>query len=379
MLSSKSYTLRLPKTAGYFSLLLGLWSVPFASQKSFAATNTFNNYTGSAQTFVVPPTVTNMTVTLTGASGGNGGSDGGSAGLRGPVGQVTGTLAVTPGQAFTVFIGSAGGVGATLANNTGGGGGGDSGGAPLGGGGGRGGNAGGKYTTTFFGLITNYTTSGAGGGGGGAAWLYSSTNIGTTNIPLAVAGGGGGGGGAGAGSGLDGKLSSGGTGSITGQNGTDRGSGNAGGGGGGGGGGYTTGGAGGDLVSYWDTDSGGTGGNIGLNFTNGLTSPTSTALNGWSGNAQVQFVYNGLPNAPTISGTSDLSRVTLSWTAPASALTITDYIVQYRLGSSGSWTTFSDGTSGTPGATVTGLTSGSAYQFQVAAVNSDGTGPYSSR
>jgi len=376
MLSSESYTLRLPKTAGYFSLLLGLWTVPFASQKSFAATNTFN-FTGGAQTFTVPPTVTNITVTLTGASGGSGGNDGGSGGLGGAVGQVTGTLAVTPGQAFTVFIGSAGGGGSSSVNNTGGGSAGSSGGAPLGGGGGRGGNAGGKSTSSWW-LGTTYTYSGGGGGGGGAAWLYRSTNIGTTNIPLAVASGGGGGGGAGAGAGLNGNVSWGGSGSTTGQNGTDRGSSNAGGGGGGGGGGYTAGGAGGGLVSSGDTDSGGLGGGNGANYTNGLTSPTSTSLGGWSGNAQVQFVYNGLPNAPTISGTSDLSRVTLSWTAPASALTITDYIVQYRLGSSGSWTTFSDGTSGTPGATVTGLTSGSAYQFQVAAVNSDGTGPYSS-
>jgi sugar lactone lactonase YvrE len=114
-----------------------------------------------------------------------------------------------------------------------------------------------------------------------------------------------------------------------------------------------------------------------MNYTNGLISPTSTTVSS-SSSASVQIVFNGLPTAPTISGTSDLSRVTLSWAAPASPLTISDYIVQYRLGSSGSWTTFSDGTSGTPGAIVTGLTVGSAYQFQVAAVTSDGTGPYSS-
>ena len=114
-----------------------------------------------------------------------------------------------------------------------------------------------------------------------------------------------------------------------------------------------------------------------MNYTNGLISPTSTTVSS-SSSASVQIVFNGLPTAPTISGPSDLSRVTLSWAAPASPLTISDYIVQYRLGSSGSWTTFSDGTSGTPGAIVTGLTVGSAYQFQVAAVTSDGTGPYSS-
>jgi hypothetical protein len=54
---------------------------------------------------------------------------------------------------------------------------------------------------------------------------------------------------------------------------------------------------------------------------------------------------------------------------------LTDYIVQYSTDQS-SWTTFADGTSTTPSATVTGLTGGTNYYFRVAAVNSVGTGAY---
>ena len=42
------------------------------------------------------------------------------------------------------------------------------------------------------------------------------------------------------------------------------------------------------------------------------------------------------------------------------------------------FTTFSDGTSATTSATVTGLSGAKSYEFKVAAVNGDGTGSYSS-
>lgn len=86
------------------------------------------------------------------------------------------------------------------------------------------------------------------------------------------------------------------------------------------------------------------------------------------------------PSAPTgVSGTAGDSQVSLSWTSPASngGSTITDYVVQYSSNSGSSWTTFSDGTSTSTSATVTGLTNGTAYVFRVAAVNSVGTGSYS--
>lgn len=73
--------------------------------------------TQGASTYTVPAGVTSMTVKMWGG-GGAGGEAGGGAG--GGAGYVTGTIAVTPGETFAVYIGGGGGAGA---NNAGGGGG----------------------------------------------------------------------------------------------------------------------------------------------------------------------------------------------------------------------------------------------------------------
>jgi hypothetical protein len=52
--------------------------------------------------------------------------------------------------------------------------------------------------------------------------------------------------------------------------------------------------------------------------------------------------------------------------------------VEYKTAAGSTWVTFPDGTSTTPSATVTGLTSGVSYNYRVSATNSAGTGTVSS-
>ena len=68
--------------------------------------------------------------------------------------------------------------------------------------------------------------------------------------------------------------------------------------------------------------------------------------------------------------------MTLSWHAPpaVAGAPVTDYIVQYALSGSGTFTTIDEGSTATTAA-VTGLTNNVSYDFQVSAVNSGGQGP----
>lgn len=82
------------------------------------------------------------------------------------------------------------------------------------------------------------------------------------------------------------------------------------------------------------------------------------------------------PNAPTnLSGVAGNAIVTLSWTAPSSSI-VRDYTIQYSSNSGSTWTTFSDGTSVSTTAVVTGLANGTAYLFRVAATNGAGSSAY---
>ena len=88
----------------------------------------------------------------------------------------------------------------------------------------------------------------------------------------------------------------------------------------------------------------------------------------------------GLPAAPTaprsLAGTAGSKRVTLTWAAPATAngSVVKDYVVQYRKLGATTWKTFVDGVRITRSAVVTGLTSGTTYQFRVQGKNDWGTG-----
>ena len=84
----------------------------------------------------------------------------------------------------------------------------------------------------------------------------------------------------------------------------------------------------------------------------------------------------GKPAAPTVAPAS-VSRLTVNWSVPSNAgPAITDYDVQYRAGTSGSWSDGGhDGTATT--ATLTGLSENTSYQVQVRATNDEGTGVWS--
>lgn len=87
----------------------------------------------------------------------------------------------------------------------------------------------------------------------------------------------------------------------------------------------------------------------------------------------------GPPSSPrSLVATPGNAQVVLTWSAPSSngGSAVTDYVVQYSFNSGTSWTTFADGTSGTTGAVITGLTNGQPYVFRVAAVNLYGTSEY---
>jgi len=77
-----------------------------------------------------------------------------------------------------------------------------------------------------------------------------------------------------------------------------------------------------------------------------------------------------------LSATASNGKVSLTWDLPASDgnSAITDYVIQYKVGSS--YVPYVDGVSTTRSALVTGLTNGTLYYFRVAAKNSVGQGAY---
>ena len=86
------------------------------------------------------------------------------------------------------------------------------------------------------------------------------------------------------------------------------------------------------------------------------------------------------PAAPRVTATPNTTdSLTVSWSAPSNTgrPDISSYDLQYREGTSGSWNPGPQNVTGTS-ATITGLTAApTAYQVQVRATNSDGTGPWS--
>jgi hypothetical protein len=122
-----------------------------------------------------------------------------------------------------------------------------------------------------------------------------------------------------------------------------------------------------------------------LGLTNGTSytftvSATNSVGEGNPSSASQAVVPAAVPGMPTsLSGSSGNGTVSLTWVTPSSVggSGILDYIIEYSSNSGATWTTFTDGTSTTTSATVTGLTNGTSYVFQVSASNNVGAGQHS--
>jgi hypothetical protein len=91
-----------------------------------------------------------------------------------------------------------------------------------------------------------------------------------------------------------------------------------------------------------------------------------------------------LPTEPTaplnVATEVKSSSIKLTWSDPASTggSAITDYVIEYKLTTGGSWAPFDDGVSVDKFATVTGLSNGTSYDFRISAKNIIGTSEASS-
>lgn len=128
------------------------------------------------------------------------------------------------------------------------------------------------------------------------------------------------------------------------------------------------------------------GGYIGFSRTPAASALHSAAIGVWTlreaeamrraGTWPVAVTVPGVPRDLAVVGGN--GQVSVSWVSPASngGSPITDYVVQFLSDAGSAWTTFSDGTSTSVDAVVTGLTNGVSHRFRVAAVNAIGTGEY---
>ncbi len=119
-------------------------------------------------------------------------------------------------------------------------------------------------------------------------------------------------------------------------------------------------------------------------LTNGTTYDVGVFATSTDGTASVlgttTVTPSGLPAAPTVTATDDgpaNGHVALAWTAPdANGSPLTGYQAQCRPTGSATWT--DQPTTGlTTAVTITGLAPGTPVECEVAAVNANGTGPWS--
>lgn len=78
----------------------------------------------------------------------------------------------------------------------------------------------------------------------------------------------------------------------------------------------------------------------------------------------------------SLAATQANASANVTWSTPASTggASITDYVIEYKLSSAGTWTLVNDGVGTGTSYNLTGLSNGSTYNVRVSAVNSEGAG-----
>ena len=88
--------------------------------------------------------------------------------------------------------------------------------------------------------------------------------------------------------------------------------------------------------------------------------------------------HTDAPPPPTVTASplSERGKIRVSWTPPTppTGSTITGYSIQYRIGSSGAYTTATDPGRGSTSTTISGLQLGRTYQVRVGARTEVGAG-----
>jgi len=272
------------------------------------------NYTGNLQTFTVPPGVSQISVTITGAAGGNGGNDAQPGGATSLQLQASANLAVIPSSNLILSVGG-GGNGGRSGDGTGGLPGGAGGYSPLSGY--AGGNGGAEGPSGWSGS----------GGGGGAATIIVMPDGGS----IIVGGGGGAGGGGDNSAGANGIAST----IVLATNSQTAGgvgtSHPADGGGGGGGGGGAVGGSGGGVAGCDCGASAGTGGGTWLP-TNYLAPAAAwaTSLGSYGGNGSITITSLYVPMPPSINSQPGSSTVALGGNASFAVVATSATVLSYQ-------------------------------------------------
>ena len=150
---------------------------------------------------------------------------------------------------------------------------------------------------------------------------------------------------------------------------------------------------GGSTITGYTVSGGGTDSNAGstalshliTGLTNGTAYTFTVKATNAVGNSNASAASNSVtpvssataPGAPTNLGATSVgtSSVALSWLAPASngGSALIDYLIQYKVTASSSYSTFSHTPSTTTAQTISSLVASTSYSFQVSAVNSVGT------